>query len=305
MWKAITEDVLASWWGFGRDCIARPSTRSICGPVARIAPTGICSARMADSSFHTLAVTVVGLHPPRRYVVTWEPSWRLDEPPTHRRTYQARVDRRAARWGTPVGNPAPASRARLSCDSHGLAAGQARARPGSRATRGRRSAATTCAGYSHLVPTFVRAHTHVMRRRARADESATPITGAPSSPTGDVIAFGVVGGDAGGYGVGLVAAATDETVLRAFEAEDLVYEIGPRVSLRARADARTRDELGGTSWHARCERESTARRLPADAAGAYAGRMKLGCAFVCLAAGCGVTADDTTTTPPTRWSSRP
>ena len=40
-----------------------------------------------------------------------------------------------------------------------------------------------------------------------------------------MIAFGVVGGDAGGYGVGLVA-ATDETVLRAFEAEDPVMKSG-------------------------------------------------------------------------------
>ena len=75
VWKAITEDV-ASWWGSDETYRTTKHTVDL-RPGGAYRSDGIG----ADGNPFHVGGTVVGFHPPRRYVVTWEPSW-SDEPPT-------------------------------------------------------------------------------------------------------------------------------------------------------------------------------------------------------------------------------
>jgi uncharacterized protein YndB with AHSA1/START domain len=203
VWKAITEEV-ASWWG--SDELYRTTKHTVdLRPGGAYRSEGIG----ADGSAFHVDGEIVELEPPRRYVVTWRPSW--SDEPTTLVTYMLEPTARGTRLTlshTGFTNPEV-------CKSHGD--GWSRVLDWLGAFAQPRVTYYACRLFPPR-PTFMADITADERAlmKAHADYWRGKLA------DGVVIAFGVV---ADGYGLGIVAAA-DEAALRAFESDDPVIKSG-------------------------------------------------------------------------------
>lgn len=203
VWKAITEEV-ASWWG--SDELYRTTKHTV-----DLRPGGTYRSEGVGADGHTFHVDgeIVELDPPRRYVVTWKPSWSAE--PATLVTYMLEPTARGTRLTLSHTGFTSAE----ACESH---------------SEGWTHVLDWLGGYAQPAvryftckllpprPTFIADITADERvlMKAHGDYWRGKLA------DGVVIAFGVV---ADGYGVGIVAAA-DEAALQAFENADPVIESG-------------------------------------------------------------------------------
>jgi len=203
VWKAITEEV-ANWWG--SDELYRTTKHTVdLRPGGKYRSEGVG----ADGDAFHVDGEIVELDPPRRYVVTWQPSWSTE--PATLVTYMLEPTARGTRLTLSHTGFTSAE----SCNSHG---------------EGWAHVLDWLAGYAQPPVRYFMCRLLPPRPTFMADMSADEraIMKAHGDywrgklGEGAVIAFGPV---ADGYGLGIVAAA-DEAALHAFQNDDPAIQSG-------------------------------------------------------------------------------
>lgn len=220
VWKAITTEELANWWGSAE--MYRTTKHTI-----DLRPGGSyrSEGQGADGSAFHVAGKVLEVDPPKRLVQTWEPSWEQGPPTTVTWLLEPiATGTRVTVRHTGFANPA-------ACDDH--AAGWLRV-------------LAWLGGYQAPADKFFMARLLPPRPTfmvdMNADERAVMMAHAnywrELLAKGHAVAFGPVGGPTGGFGLGILK-ATDEAALLAFQADDpaiksnrgFTYDNAPMVTL--------------------------------------------------------------------------
>jgi uncharacterized protein YndB with AHSA1/START domain len=196
VWKAITEEV-ANWWG--SEATYKTTKHEV---ELRVGGAYRSDGVGANGPFH-VSGTVVELDPPRKYVVTWQPSWTSEAPTTVTYVLEPIVDgTRLTLSHTGFTDPA-------SCESHG---------------EGWTRVLEWLAGYAQPKPRYWLCRLMPPRPSFMHDMTADELAVMKAHgeywraklAVGMVVAFGPV---AEGYGIGFVA-ADDEAAVRDFEIND-------------------------------------------------------------------------------------
>jgi len=222
VWKAITTEELAKWWG--SDEMYRTTKYTV---DLRAGGSYLSEGKGVDGHAFHVAGTVLEVDPPRKLVQTWEPSWEQGPPTTVSWLLEPiPAGTRVTVRHTGFQNPS-------ACDDH--ATGWIRVL----AWLGGYSAPAQPAQFfmSRLMPprpTFMLD----MSSEEREVMMAHALYWRKLLAEGSAIAFGPVGGPSGGFGLGILR-ATDEAALLALQAEDpailakrgFTYENAPMVTL--------------------------------------------------------------------------
>lgn len=219
VWRAITTEELAKWWG--SDDMYRTTKHTV---DLRAGGSYLSEGAGADGSAFHVKGTVLEVDPPRKLVQTWEPSWESGPPSTVTWLLEPiATGTRITVRHTGFANPA-------ACEDH--ATGWIRV-------------LAWLGGYSapekfymaRLLPprpTFMLD----MTQEEREVMMAHSLYWRKLLAEGNAVAFGPVGGPSGGFGLGIIK-ASDETALLALQAEDpailanrgFAYDNAPMVTL--------------------------------------------------------------------------